>query len=187
MVTHNIKNARVGRVGHTSQDSSVEEPSVGRREGITSIGVSQSECSGACTERRSSRILQVKCQIFQISLILFKGDSITFNVITRVIKINRQGNILVTCNRISNFISVGESSCNQSASFVPFPFEGLDRTGAVCLSSQSNRSCTCAELRSSESSNRRSIDIEIMYRRISVITSGIRDLTIEFVNKSVGQ
>ena len=187
MATHDIKNARIGRVGHASQDSSVEEPSVGRRKGVRSIGVSQSECGRTSTERSRGGILQIKCQIFQISLILFEGDGVTFNIIARVIKINRQGNIFVTCNWVSNIISISKSSCNQSTAFVPFPFKGLDRTGAVCLSGQSNRSSTMAELRSHDSSNGSSIDVEIMYRGVSVITACIRDLAIEFVNKSVGQ
>ena len=162
----------------------VKIPSIGRGKCSGCIGIRHSESDRACANDSVNRL---KSNVSQCNAVGLEGDGITFKVITRVIKINRQGNIFVTISRVSNIISIGKGCCNQGTALIPFPFEGLDRARAVCLSSQSDRRRAGAELRSSNSSNGSSIYIEIMYRGVSVITSGIRDLTIEFVNKSVGQ
>ena len=185
MLTDTLHISGIDGVASTSDEDTVKVPSINRVHSFVRVSHFKGSETGA--ERRGGRADQSEGDITQRSGILLKSNRIASEVITSKVQINRKSNIFVAINRIGNIIGVGVGRSQEGAILIPFPFVRLDRTGGVSRGRQSNRGSAGTEHRSSNRSDGSRIHIEIMNRSISAFATGIDQLTIEFIGKSVGQ
>ena len=183
MITHAFHIGGIDRVACTSNEDTVEVPSVNRVHSL--VRVSHLERGEACTERRGGRAFESKGDIAQRSGVLFKSNGIAFKIITSKIDVNRQSDIFVTSNRVGNFIGISVGSGLKSTILIPFPLIGLDSAGAESLGGQSDRSSTFTELRCIDGSDGSGIYIEIMNRSISHFATVRDNLAVELIHESV--